>query len=348
MNNVLEHLNLVASFPRAIPKNRATIQVVGRNGQCVSNAYLMDSADHASITVGRHLDCGIVLDDPFVAARHCQIEFDASGQLHVTDLGTVNGIRLDDQRIARAMVDPSVPQTLTLGTTTLRIRLRDHPLAPERPLSEQATPDKGDASPKPELGHGSTWLFWVLTILFLLQSGAETWFASFNHERIGFDIAASTLSALTLAAVWIGAWALISRLVIGAPRWTMHACIAFAGYLSTWCAYNVVGAGAFAASMVLSWTLATMIIVAVCSFLVLFGHLRVATRLKRSNAFACAALLPIVILSLTMAKLYSTEHGAEITEISNTYLLPPAARLREPADVGVLLKDAGRLKAAVR
>lgn len=348
MNTVLEHINLVASFPRAIPKNRATIQLVGDNGENVISAYQMDSADSKTITVGRHLDCDIVVDDPYVAARHCQIEFDASGQLHVTDLGTVNGIRLDDQRVARAMVDPAAPQTLTLGATILRIRLRDHPLSPERPLSERVTKDKADSTPEVELSHRSAWLFWVLAILFLLQSSAETWFASFNHERIAFDIAAAALSALAFAAVWTGAWALISRLVIGSPRWTAHACIALAGYLLTWCAYNIAGAGAFAASMVLSWTFATVIIVAVCSFLVLYGHLREATRLKRSNAIVCAAVLPIVIFGLTMAKLYSTEHGTEIAEISNTYLLPPAARLQEPEDVGVLLQNARRLKAAVR
>ncbi|MFK7967407.1 MAG: FHA domain-containing protein [Burkholderiaceae bacterium] len=340
MNHALEHLNLVASFPPAIPKNRALIEHMTHDGQTVNTACRMDSSQRSTLIVGRHLDCDIVLDDPHVAARHCQIEFDATGQLHVTDLGSLNGIRLNGERVARAMLDNTGTQTLTLGQSCLRVRLREETLAPEQILSAPVTPIiSGAKTPLIEKGAGA-WQFCLLALLFLLQSGAETWFTHFDHQRIGFDIATAALTAIAIVAIWTCAWALISRLVVGSPNWTSHACIGMGGYLLTWGAYNLAGAGTFALSLVMSWTLATIVILVSCSFIVLLSHLLVATQLRGLKAIMCAAIVPAIILGLTTTKLYTTNEGAEIAEISNTFLLPPDARLRTPPDVSELLRDA--------
>jgi pSer/pThr/pTyr-binding forkhead associated (FHA) protein len=43
-------------------------------------------------TIGRGYDNDVIVDDPYVAARHLRVSRDEAGQLVAKDLGSVNGI----------------------------------------------------------------------------------------------------------------------------------------------------------------------------------------------------------------------------------------------------------------
>lgn len=53
----------------------------------------------AVATIGRDLECDVVLDDPAASRRHAHIEF-KDGAYTLTDLGSANGTLVNDQRVS--------------------------------------------------------------------------------------------------------------------------------------------------------------------------------------------------------------------------------------------------------
>jgi DNA-binding NtrC family response regulator len=74
-----------------------------------------------SVTVGSSADCGLVLHDPTVSARHAEIVSTVRGYV-VQDLGSKNGLRIDGTLVERAPLCDGT--RLMLGDTTLAIFAR--------------------------------------------------------------------------------------------------------------------------------------------------------------------------------------------------------------------------------
>ncbi|HEX4509371.1 MAG TPA: FHA domain-containing protein, partial [Burkholderiaceae bacterium] len=87
--------------------------------------------------IGRAVDCDLVLDDPHVAPHHASLIV-GDGGVHVVPSPTINGVRFGRARVAMGSA-PRLPPSgmLTLGSTTVRVRLADEALAPELPLTSQ-------------------------------------------------------------------------------------------------------------------------------------------------------------------------------------------------------------------
>jgi serine phosphatase RsbU (regulator of sigma subunit) len=85
----------------------------------------------SGLTVGRVPPCDIVLPDPLISRRHCQIALDGDWAL-VTDLGSTNGTFLAGQRIEQPTRLRNGSQ-IVLGSQELRYERRD-----EREVAEEA------------------------------------------------------------------------------------------------------------------------------------------------------------------------------------------------------------------
>ncbi len=85
-----------------------------------TNKGLEIIADRRVITIGSAYDGDLVLDDPTVSRRHCQIVFDGGGYLLV-DLDSKNGTYLESFRIKSAFLRPGA--RIGLGSTTLSFEL---------------------------------------------------------------------------------------------------------------------------------------------------------------------------------------------------------------------------------
>ena len=75
-------------------------------------------ADGARLTIGRMVDCEIVLDDQSVSRRHCTVEMNA-GQMTATDLDSVNGTFVNGRPIASSTVRPG--DVLSLGSAAIQV-----------------------------------------------------------------------------------------------------------------------------------------------------------------------------------------------------------------------------------
>jgi DNA-binding NtrC family response regulator len=70
----------------------------------------------AGLLIGKGSGCDVVLDDPFVSARHLRVE-PRGGRWHLADLGSTNGTFLGGARVERAELPFGVP--LVLGDVEL-------------------------------------------------------------------------------------------------------------------------------------------------------------------------------------------------------------------------------------
>src|SRR5215471_15756453 len=102
------------------------VEILTRHGEVLARHRLQCGAGGEEVRVGRGYDNDVVVDDPFVAARHLRIARDESGALVAHDLGSANGLFVgpDRRRHERVAIDPSQP--LRIGRTLLRVRETDY------------------------------------------------------------------------------------------------------------------------------------------------------------------------------------------------------------------------------
>ncbi|NWJ47950.1 MAG: FHA domain-containing protein [Chloroflexi bacterium] len=63
--------------------------------------------DEARITFGRNNDNVIILNDPLVSRYHAMISTSVNGQLTIADLGSTNGVMVNDK-----LIEAGIPVTL--------------------------------------------------------------------------------------------------------------------------------------------------------------------------------------------------------------------------------------------
>jgi pSer/pThr/pTyr-binding forkhead associated (FHA) protein len=72
----------------------------------------------ASAVLGRHSDCELRVTHPEISRRHCRFAFE-HGEWHVRDLGSLNGIVLNGDRVSEATLHSG--DRLSLGCVNIYI-----------------------------------------------------------------------------------------------------------------------------------------------------------------------------------------------------------------------------------
>lgn len=81
------------------------------------------------VLVGRDPDCDVVVDDPSVSRRHCELEVTVSGT-RVRDLGSAHGTRHEGRPVGSAWVPVLPGEVLRIGASLLAVHAgRDEPAA---------------------------------------------------------------------------------------------------------------------------------------------------------------------------------------------------------------------------
>lgn len=178
------------------------------------------------VRIGRALDNDLVLDDPGVAASHCQLAreeqknqppgqdapLDNAPRVTLTVGDTRNGVLLEHRRILRGGQYPLASgQEWQMGQTRLRLRLADAALAPEQPVT-QAT---GWSIATLALG--------VLALLGL--TGLHSYLTSIAGEFVP-SLAKELLTVSLMALAWSLAWSLASKMFRHRMLFWLHLAIA--------------------------------------------------------------------------------------------------------------------------
>ena len=181
--------------PEEQPHRRALIELLDRDGRVARSVDVF----RWPLTLGRALDNDVVLDDPYVAARHAVLQADGLGQVTLTVGDSINGVRLGPARHAAGarVTLPAAGAQLQLGGVKLRLRLPAEALAAEWPLPAMA----GAALATPLMAGGLMLLLALASHWLALDPGADA--TAWLPVIVGLPLA---------LAAWCGLWALVSKL----------------------------------------------------------------------------------------------------------------------------------------
>jgi hypothetical protein len=192
------------------------------------------------VTVGRGLTNDLILDDPYVDARHARIVVDESGAPLIEDLGSVNGLVANDARVqGRVPVHPGAE--IRVGHTMLRFR------DPEEPVSPALVDDVAFARPprprvvviEPTRSQSSrtgvpailarladaTWVRLFVAALAMAAVAIYTWMGSSDRSRTSDAFFAALAFGATIA-LWSGIWAVASRVSVQRFHFVGHIAVA--------------------------------------------------------------------------------------------------------------------------
>lgn len=282
----------------------------------------------SEVRIGRGYDNDVVVDDPYVAARHVRVFRDEAGRLVAEDTGSANGMFLDRDkgRHARIVIDGERP--IRIGHTYVRIREASHAVPHERPGTPQ-----GRVLP--------TALAAALGVAILAVEAASTWMAETGEPKASTYLL-PLLSLAALIAGWVAVWSVLSRIFSGRARFERNLVIALSAVL-VFSLYNELAQfSAFA----LTWRtpvrydyVAMWCILAAACFL----HLREVgpSRLKLKAGLVVALLaLAVAVQTLTRSEAFD-DTGRQS---SLRRLMPPTLRLSPVRDESAFFAEIEQLK----
>jgi pSer/pThr/pTyr-binding forkhead associated (FHA) protein len=281
--------------------------------------------------IGRGYDNDVVVDDPYVAARHLRIFRDDAGRLVAEDVGSANGMFLDrgKDRLERIVVDGKQP--IRIGQTFLRIRESTHEVERERVVPV-------------ERGQRRIALAVALGALILGADALKQWLTETGEPRISNYVTGLLVVAAT-AVGWVGIWALLARIFSGHARFLNNLLIALTGIL-VFSFYNE-----FAQYLGFAWTwsipasyeyVAAWLILGMICFL----HLREvgSTHLWPKGLIVTALLVvAIAVQTIQRSEAFSASGRQGIAHV----LMPPAFRAVRLQDPDGFFSEIANLKATL-
>jgi two-component system, NtrC family, response regulator GlrR len=132
------------SLPVEVPTLGTVRLVISPGGADERRVPIATALTRGPVVVGSGADVDVAIDDPHVSSRHCELRL-AAGGVQLTDLGSLNGSKVQGVAVQAAMLEPGA--VITLGTThVLFERVQPTDGLPSRPATASGV---GDAS---ELG----------------------------------------------------------------------------------------------------------------------------------------------------------------------------------------------------
>ncbi|GLH75897.1 hypothetical protein SSBR45G_08050 [Bradyrhizobium sp. SSBR45G] len=285
--------------------------------------------DAAEISIGRGYDNHVILDDPYVAARHVRIFRDGDGRLVAEDLGSANGLYLDRGKSRKPQLVLDGTKPIRIGQTLLRVRDAGHAVEPERLAGSERSALPIIAA----IGLGAV----LLAINAML-----VWFAQVSEPHAS-DYLVPTLTMIGIVVAWVGVWALLARLFSGRSHFLRHLLIAQAGLL----AFFVYSELAQIASFALTWTTVfsygyavSWVVLAVICFL----HLREVGRshtVVKGIVVGVLLVVAIAVQSLQRSEAFANSGRPNVSHV----LLPPSLRLAPLRTEQAFIDNVASLKA---
>jgi pSer/pThr/pTyr-binding forkhead associated (FHA) protein len=262
------------------------------------------------VSIGRGYDNDVIVDDPYVAARHLRVFRDGDGRLVAEDLGSTNGTFLDGgkSRLPRILLDGRQP--IRIGQTFLRVREPGHVVEPERVAPVRSN---------------------VLAVVVAMALGAavlglealSVWFAQTGELR-ALSYLTPLLSACVVILTWVGIWALLSRIFAGRAHFLRNLLIALSG------AFAVSFYGELAKYLAFAWTWPVAstyeyVVIWIALAIVCFFHLREVGHTRLGLKGAVVAILLVVAISVqTLQRSQALSDSGRQTTLH--VLMPPSLR----------------------
>ena len=283
------------------------------------------------ITVGRSLECDLVLDDPHVAPTHLRIDraADAPRTVSVEVQHTLNGVLLQRKHLSSGeRFDWSDGAPLEIGRTRIALRLADAPIAPEQPL--------------PRFPWRTLAATMALLALMLAAALGAEWLKADDASKF-FKSLPGTLFGLTLAmGGWAGLWAIANKVFDGHLQFWRHMRIACTLYLGAEAVALAANLGAFA----LSWEALSrfgFVPITMVTAAGIYAHLAAVLPRRRTGlAWTVGTVLALGIPAWLGAQWLN--HSRLSNELYMSSLFPPSLRVAPAVPVPQFMQEAGALR----
>jgi hypothetical protein len=281
------------------------------------------------VYIGRGYDNDVIVDDPYVGARHARLFRDDAGRLVVEDMGSANGMFLDRDKSRRRRIIVDGERPIRIGHTHLRIRETSHGVGPER-IARSGVRIAPIA---------------LAAALCLVITGIEIvtrWSGETGEPRVS-NYLAPLLWLAVIVPAWVAVWALLSRTFSGSAHVQRNLLIALAGILGFALCSELAQFSGFA----LNWAfvanyhyVAMWIILAIVCFL----HLREVSRSRLVLKGAVVLILFAFIVTVQTLQQLEAFYNSGRETVSRR-LLPPALRLVPVRDEHAFFAEIEGLKA---
>jgi FHA domain-containing protein len=282
------------------------------------------------VTIGRAVSCDIVLDDPYVAARHATLG-EHDGALQIVAGETVNGVWLGKRRVAAGERMPVAGgDAVQIGGTRLRIRRPSDALAPERRWVPEAS--------------GSVRTVLLLALLFTAWNAGELWLRDDPGGR-ATDYLPVLIGGPIAVAIWAAFWSVGSKLIRHRFDFWSHARIALLAMLAMSAATLVLPVFAFASGWAWPSRIGSLAVSAI-GWSAVGAHIgRLLPGRPRVLAGVMAALF-VVGAGLFGFHHYETQDRI-FPELYVATLAPPALRVAPAVSTATFIDEARALKASL-
>jgi pSer/pThr/pTyr-binding forkhead associated (FHA) protein len=290
------------------------------------------------VTIGRALDCDVVLHDPHVAPLHATIgRADESAPVVLTVGDSLNGVRLasgeGDRRLgAGAQAPLGGGAMLRAGRTALRVRMPGEILAPEAQLDHLA----GRSRLLLTVGAFVVLIGWLQATLWLQ-----------NDPDSGWDKYLPALIGTSFAVIgWAALWGLGSKLFQRQFRIAPHLQVVLSFLLGSLAADLLLSVGSFSLSMpILSHLRAWLEIGLFCGLLGMHVSVLLPGR-ERRLAITCGVLC---VLSIGASGALNWRHHQRFfEELYAATLPPPALRFASAGTPAELIESLRPLQARLQ
>jgi hypothetical protein len=281
------------------------------------------------VSVGRALDCDVVLDDPHAAPRHAVIEDAAAGGRPLLRVGdTRNGVRLGGRLLAAGASAPlPAGAAWQVGRSSLRLRLVDDPLPAELPL----------AAPSPARAR----VLAAGLLLLLLWLAATHWLESDPDDPLGDYLPVLVTTPMMLFG-WCFVWALGSKVFVRHFDFPSHLRLALSVLLAALVLGALLPMAAFATSWVALVRAGELLTLALGCGLV-FGHLALILPSRRRALAAGFATMFVVGAGLKLL-LHEQRTDRWFDTLYLSALGPPGLRLAAPVATDTFIEEARSLR----
>ena len=303
------------------------MEAFDRHGALLARAPIT----HWPVTVGRGLDCDLVLDDPFVAPLHLRIDrpVEAPRRVSVEVGETRNGATLHCKRHGNGeRFDWPDGTPLEIGRTRIALRLADAPIAPELPL--------------PRFPWRTLATTVALLALMLAAVLATEWLKADDSTKYLKALPGALLGIALFMGGWAGLWAIANKVFDGHLQFWRHMRIACALYLGA----EVVSLAAHLAAFALSWEVFSRFAYVLITLVLaagIYAHLAAVLPRRRTGlAWTVGAVLALGLPAWMGVQWLN--HARLSNQLYMSSLFPPSLRVAPAVPVPQFVQEAGALR----
>ncbi len=283
------------------------------------------------VTVGRSLECDLVLDDPHVAPTHLRIDrlADAPRTVRVEVQPTLNGALLQRKRHGGGQrFDWPDGAPLEIGRTRIALRLADAPIPAELPL--------------PRFPWRTLATTVALLALMLAATLGAAWLKADDASKYLKALPGTLLGLALAVGGWAGLWAIANKVFDGHLQFWRHVRIACALYLGA----EAVALAASLAAFALSWEAFSRfgpVLITPVLAVGIYAHLAAVLPRRRTGlAWTVGAMLALGIPAWLGAQWLN--HARLSNQLYMSSLFPPGLRLAPAVPVPQFMQEAGALR----